>query len=375
MYIPVSRPLVGAEEAELAREAVASGDISGYFGQYIKEFEQAYAAFCGTKYAITVSSGTAALHLAMATLEIGPGDEVLVSSFTNMATFFAVLYQGAIPVPIDSEVDTWNMDPALLESKITPRTKAIIAVHIYGHPVDMDQVLNVARKHKLFVVEDVAEAHGAEYKGRRTGSLGDIGCHSFYANKIVTTGEGGMLTLNDDLLFEKAKSLKSLAFGKTNKFLHQDIGFNYRLTNVQCAVGVAQMRKIDKILQRKREIAAFYLEALKDVPDVQLPVERPYAKNVYWMFNVVLIGRLTGKRQEFMKKMKERGIEVREDFVPYDEQVEVFMKKGLTRPEACPVADRLGRDGFYLPSGTLISQEELAYVAENFREVSRQMLG
>jgi perosamine synthetase len=184
-----------------------------------------------------------------------------------------------------------------------------------------------------------------------------------------------MLTLNDDLLFEKAKSLKSLAFGKTNKFLHQDIGFNYRLTNVQCAIGVAQMRKIDKILQRKREIAAFYLEALKDVPDVQLPVERPYAKSVYWMFNVVLIGRLAGKRQEFMEKMKERGIEVREDFVPYDEQVEVLMKKGLTRPEACPVADRLGRDGFYLPSGTLISQEELAYVAENFREVSRQMLG
>jgi perosamine synthetase len=374
MHVPVSRPLVGAEEAELAREAVERGDISGYFGQYIKEFEQMYAEFCGTKHAITVSSGTTALHLAMAVLDIGPGDEVLVSTFTNMATFFAVLYQGAKPVPIDSEPDTWNMDPSLLESKITSRTKAIIAVHIYGHPVDMDPVLEVAKRHNLRVVEDVAEAHGAMYKGRKAGSLGDIGCHSFYANKIVTTGEGGMLTLNDDALAEKAKSLKSLAFGKSNKFLHQDVGFNYRLTNVQCAIGVAQMRKIDEILRRKREMAEYYLEEFKDVPDVQLPVEKAYAKNVYWMFNVILTGGLAGRRAEVLTKLKERNIEAREDFVPYDEQVEVFAKRGLAKPEACPIADRLGRDGFYLPSGTLISPEELEYTAKNFKEIVDEIL-
>jgi perosamine synthetase len=291
-----------------------------------------------------------------------------------MATFFAVLYQGAKPVPIDSEPDTWNMDPSLLESKITSRTKAIIAVHIYGHPVDMDPVLEVAKRHNLRVVEDVAEAHGAMYKGRKAGSLGDIGCHSFYANKIVTTGEGGMLTLNDDALAEKAKSLKSLAFGKSNKFLHQDVGFNYRLTNVQCAIGVAQMRKIDEILRRKREMAEYYLEEFKDVPDVQLPVEKAYAKNVYWMFNVILTGGLAGRRAEVLTKLKERNIEAREDFVPYDEQVEVFAKRGLAKPEACPIADRLGRDGFYLPSGTLISPEELEYTAKNFKEIVDEIL-
>lgn len=369
MKVPVSRPLVGAEEADLARDAVARGDISGVFGEYISAFEREYAAFCGTKHAVTVSNGTTALHLAMATLGIRPGDEVLVQSFTNMATFFAVLYQGATPVPIDSEPDTWNMDPALLEAKITPRTKAIIAVHIYGHPVDMDPVLEIARKHNLYVVEDVAEAHGAEYNGKRTGGLADIGCHSFYANKIVTTGEGGMLTLNDDALAARANMLKSLAFGAANKFIHQDIGYNYRLTNVQCAIGVAQMRKIGDILRRKREMAAFYLDAFKDVPDIQLPVEKSYARNVYWMFNIVLMGRLSGKRAGIMAALKERGIETREDFVPYDQQDEVFAKHGLAKPDACPVAARLGRDGFYLPSGTLISREELAYVAEHLKEV------
>lgn len=358
MIVPVSRPFVGAEEAELARDAVARGDISGIFGEYIKEFERVYADFCGTKYAITVSSGTAALHLAMATLNIGPGDEVLVSAFTNMATFFAVLYQGATPIPIDSESDTWNMDIALLEARITPQTKAIIAVHIYGHPVDMDPVLELAKKYNLFVVEDVAEAHGATYKGRNTGGLGHIGCHSFYANKIVTTGEGGMLTVNDDALAARAKLLKSLAFGVQNKFLHQDVGFNYRLTNVQCAIGVAQMRKINEILRCKKEMAAFYTEALKDEADICLPTEKAYATNVYWMYNIVLTGRLEGKREQIMTALKEREIETREDFVPYSQQSIVFEKRGLVLPRACPIAERIGRDGFYLPSGTIISREE-----------------
>ncbi|MEI7512156.1 MAG: DegT/DnrJ/EryC1/StrS family aminotransferase [Candidatus Uhrbacteria bacterium] len=369
MRVPVSRPLVGQEEAELAREAVARGDISGIFGAYLQEFEQSYAAYCGTKYAITVSNGTTALHLALATLGIGAGDEVLVSSFTNMATFFAVLYQGAVPIPIDIEEDTWNIDPSLLESKITSRTKAILVVHIYGHPVDMDPVLEIAKNHNLFVVEDVAEAHGAEYKGRRTGSLGDIGCHSFYANKIITTGEGGMLTLNNDELCERAKSLKSLAFGKQNKFLHDDIGYNYRLTNVQCAIGVAQLRKIDEILRRKQEMASYYLEAFSGMEDVVLPVQREYAKNVYWMFLLVLTGSLSGKRSQIMAALKERGIESRESFIPYDQQEVIFQKHGMVKPQACPVADRIGANGFYIPSGTDISNEELAYTAQHVKEV------
>lgn len=369
MNVPVSRPLLDQTETDLATDAVRRGELSGIFGSYIKEFETSFAAFCGTSHAVTVSNGTTALHLAMATLGIGKGDEVLVSSFTNMATCFAILYVGATPVPIDSEPDTWNIDPTLLAAKITPKTKAIVVVHIYGHPVDMDPVLEIARKHKLCVVEDVAEAHGAEYKGRRVGSLGDIGCFSFYANKIITTGEGGMLTMNDPEWAARARSLKALAFGTANKFIHQDIGYNYRLTNVQCAIGVGQLRKIDEILRRKREMAAFYLEAFKDTPDIQLPVEKSYAKNVYWMFNIVLKDRLAGKRDGVMSALKERGIEVREDFIPYDEQDVVFQKHGIAKPDPCPVADRIGRDGFYIPSGTLISREELEYVAKNVKEV------
>lgn len=369
MNVPVSRPLLDQTETDLATDAVRRGELSGIFGSYIKEFEEGFAAFCGSKYAVTVSNGTTALHLAMATLGIGKGDEVLVSTFTNMATCFAILYVGATPVPIDSEADTWNIDPALIAAKITPKTKAIVVVHIYGHPVDMDPVMEIARKHQLYVVEDVAEAHGAEYKGRRAGSIGDIGCFSFYANKIITTGEGGMLTLNDPEWAARARSLKALAFGTANKFIHQDIGYNYRLTNVQCAIGVGQLRKIDEILRRKREMAAFYLEAFKDTPDIQLPVEKPYAKNVYWMFNIVLKDRLAGKRDRVMSALKDRGIEVREDFIPYDEQEIVFQKHGIARPDPCPVADRIGRDGFYIPSGTLISREELEYVAKNVKEV------
>ncbi len=369
MFVPVSKPLMGQAETDLAAEAVRRGEISGIFGSFIQEFEKKFAAFCGTQHAVTVSNGTTALHLALATLGIKKGDEVLVSTFTNMATFFSVLYQGATPVPIDCEPDTWNLDPRLLEAKITPRTKAILVVHIYGHPVDMDPVLEVARKYGLYVIEDVAEAHGAEYKGKRVGSLGDIGCFSFYANKIVTTGEGGMLTMNRPEWAEKARSLKALAFGKGDrKFMHQDIGFNYRLTNMQCAIGVAQMNKIDEILARKRAMAQYYLTALQGIHDLQLPAEKSYARNVYWMFNLVLRGRLSGKRALVMAELKKRGIETREDFVPFNQQ-EIFIKEGIVREGDCPVANDFSKDGFYIPSGTDISWEELAYVSTQLREV------
>ena len=230
MHVPVGKPLLGDIETRYVTDAVSKGEISGFFGSYIGKFEKEFAAFCGAKEAVTVSSGTTALHLALATLKIGPGDEVLVSSFTNMATFFAVLYQGATPIPIDSEEGTFNIDPRLIEEKITPRTRAILVVHIYGHPADMDPIMAIAKKHNLRVIEDAAEAHGAEYKGRKTGSIGDIGCFSFYANKIITTGEGGMLTTNDSALAAEARSLKALAFGTENKFMHRAIGYNYRMT-------------------------------------------------------------------------------------------------------------------------------------------------
>lgn len=368
MFVPVSQPFFDRKEKSLVLVALKRKEISGFSGSFVSQFENEFAQFCGVKYGVSTTSGTTALHLALATLGLGPRDEVLVSTLTNMATFFSVFYQGAKPVPIDCDARTLNIDPSLLEAKITPRTKAILVVHLYGHPVDMDPVLAVAKKYNLFVVEDAAEAHGAEYKGKKIGSLGDIGCFSFYANKIITTGEGGMITTNNQNWADKARSLKSLAFGDTNKFLHKYIGFNYRLSNLQAAIGVAQMKKINKIIKLKRAMAEYYIKELKDVEGVQLPVEEPYAFNVYWMFNIILRGKLAGQRDVFMAELQRKGVETREDFVPFNQQ-EIFLKQGLVNADDCPVANSLYQDGLYLPSGAGITKKELKYVVAKIKEV------
>ncbi|MEK7169274.1 MAG: DegT/DnrJ/EryC1/StrS family aminotransferase [Patescibacteria group bacterium] len=368
MHIPVSRPLIGEEEKKSVMAALDSGEISGNFGKFIGEFENGFAGYSGCSYGVTASNGTTALHLALATLKIGPGDEVLVSTFTNMASFFAVLYTGAKPVPIDIEPDTWNLDPLLIEAKVNSRTKAIMAVHIYGHPADMDPILAIAKKHNLFVIEDAAEAHGAEYNGKKAGSLGDIGVFSFYANKIITTGEGGMLITNKKEYADRARSLKSLAYGSGNKFMHAEVGFNYRLTNIQAALGCAQLKNIETVIRKKREIADFYLKNLKDLADIRLPIEKSYAKNVYWMFHVELKGKLEGKRKEVMEALKDKGIETREAFIPANMQ-EIFIKQGWTKEGDCPAANRTGKNGFYLPSGPIMSEEELNYVVSSLKEI------
>lgn len=369
MKVPVSQPLLGPHERTYVTTAIRKGDISGLFGDYLPEFEHSFAKFCTSKYAALVNSGTTALHLAVAALGIGKGDEVLVATFTNMATFFAVLYEGAVPVPIDVEPDTLNIDVTKIEEKITARTKAIIVVHLYGHPVDMDPVMAIAKKHNLYVIEDAAEAHGATYKGRVVGSIGHIGCFSFYSNKIITTGEGGAVTSDNKELIERIKLIKNLAFGDKEKFMHKALGFKYQMTNLQAAVGAGQMKHVKDILKRKRDIGAYYMKNLKGIAGIQLPVEKPYAKNVYWMFNLILTGPLEGKRELFMSELKKRGVETREDFVPYNEQ-KIFIERGLTKPSDCPVASRIAPNGFYIPSGTLISKKELAYVVKMIKEVA-----
>jgi len=285
-----------------------------------------------------------------------------------MATFFAVLYQGATPVPIDIDERTWNVDPALLEASLTPRTKAIMVVHLFGHPVDMDPVLEVAKRHRLFVVEDCAEAHGATYKGRKAGSIGDIGCFSFYANKILTTGEGGMITTDDAGLAAKARSLKSLAFGTTNKFMHTAVGYNYRMTNIQAAIGCGQLERIDETIERKRRIAALYDQALEELPLLQRPVEQPYAKNVYWMYHVGLRGQAASRRSDVMRRLEEKGVETREGFIPANLQ-EIFQADGWTTPDACPRANAAAYSTFYLPSYPTLSDEEVHYIAASLAEV------
>jgi perosamine synthetase len=369
-HIPVCTPLLGEPEARNVQDALAKGAISGFYGEYITRFEEGFAKFCECRHAVGVSNGTTALHLALAVLKIGQGDEVLVSTLTNMATFFAILYQGATPVPIDIEPETWNMDPALLESKVTKRTKAIMVVHLFGHPVDMDPVMAVAKRHGLKVIEDVAEAHGALYKGRKVGGIGDIGCFSFYANKILTTGEGGMLTLNDAALAERARSLKSLAFGKTNKFMHADVGYNYRITNVQAAIGCAQLERVDDIIGRRRAMAQRYTALLKDQPLLQLPIERPYARSVYWMYHLALRGAAAGKRAAIMARLAEQGVETREGFIPANQQ-DIFQGLGWTRPGDCPKANLAGATSFYLPSGPLLTADDIEYVVQALQAALR----
>lgn len=366
--IPVSKPNIGKKEKNNVLEALQKSEISGTHGSFIKQFEEGFAAYVECKYGVAVSNGTSALHLALVSMGIGKGDEVLVSTFTNMAPCFAIIYCDATPIPIDIEPDTWNMNPALLEKKITPKTKAILVVHIYGHPADMDPILEVAKKHNLKVIEDAAEAHGAEYNGRKVGSLGDVACWSFYANKILTTGEGGMITTNNAELAEKARSLRSFAYGRENRFMHEDIGFNYRLTNLQAALGCAQLERIEETVAKKRQIAAWYLEALQGVSDLGLPVEKPYAKNVYWMFHVILSGKWKGRRNEVMKKLLEQGIETREAFIPHNMQ-KVIIERGLAKVGDCPVANAVGENGLYLPSGINLSRDEVNYVVHVLKSI------
>lgn len=366
--LPVSEPYLDATESRLVNAALQEKAISGFFGGHLAEFERRFAAFCRCARGVAVTSGTTAIHLALVVLDVGPGDEVLVASYTNMASFFPVLTQGATPIPVDIERDTWNIDPAQIESKVTPRTKAILVVHIFGHPVDMDPVLEVAQKHGLHVIEDCAEAHGALYKGIPVGSLGTIGCFSFYANKIITTGEGGMLTTNDQALADRAASVKSLAFGRTNKFMHTEIGYNYRMTNLQAAIGCGQMEKIDRVIAMKREMARQYHHRLAELPQLQLPVEKAYARNVYWMYHVVLREGARSGRDEVMAKLAERGIETRPGFLPFNMQ-EIFIKRGLTEPGACPVANFIGLNSFYLPSGPQIASDEIDFVCDKLRSL------
>ena len=312
---------------------------------------------------MSCSNGTTALHLALVASGIKEGDEVLVSTLTNMASFFAVLYIKAKPIPVDINIETLTMDPGDLIRKITKKSKAIMPVHLFGHPVDMDPVNNIARMNNLLVIEDCAEAHGAEYKGRKVGNLGEAGCFSFFANKILTTGEGGMVTTNDPAIATKARSLKALAFGTPNKFMHDDIGFNYRMTNIQAAIGCGQMTRANELIEQRRKIAFFYNERFQNYRNfLRLPIEKDYAKSSYWMYHIVLADALIHKRFEIMSLLKDAGIETREGFIPFNMQ-KIFIERGLTKQEECPNANKVAYSSFYLPSGPEISEIELDYVS------------
>ena len=321
--IPVCEPTLGGNELKYVSDCIETNWISSA-GKYITRFEEQFAQKSGAKHGIACANGTVALHLALATMGIGPGDEVILPTFTMIATMNAVAYTGATPVLIDSELGTWNMDVAQLESKITSRTKAIIPVHTYGHPVDMDRVMEAARKHKLYVIEDAAEAHGAEYKGRKIGSIGDATCFSFYANKIITTGEGGMVLTNDDETAKIARNLRDHAFSEERHFWHKYLGYNYRMTNLQAAVGLAQTERFAELIECRRNNAKIYSALLKDVPGLTLPPEAPTVKNVFWMYGVMVQPEFGLNRDQLRERLAKRGIETRAFFVPMHLQADLL---------------------------------------------------
>ena len=365
--IPVSEPLLVGRELKYLWECLQTGWISSA-GRFINEFEDQFAAYCGRKHAVAVSSGTAALQIAVDCLGLGPGDEVIVPTFTIISCAGAVVASGAKPVLVDCDPDTWTMNVSQVAERITDLTRAIMPVHIYGHPVDMDPIMELARRRKVAVIEDAAEAHGAEYKGRKCGSFGELSCFSFYANKIITTGEGGMVLTDDSGHAEKCRSLRNLCFGPERRFLHEDLGYNFRMTNMQAAVGLAQLERIEEHVKRKREIASLYAGSLRDIELLQLPREEVWAKNVYWMYGVVLDKNSGMDACEFARRLLERGVQSRPFFLGMHRQPALH-KRGLFIDESYPVADRLTEQGLYLPCGLAVTDKQLLHVCDVIHDV------
>jgi perosamine synthetase len=368
--ISVCEPCLTGKEADYLLDCVNQNQLSSR-GRYVSEFEHRFARYCGCCHGVATTSGTTALHLALAASDIRPGDEVLVPAFTMVATVFAVLYIGATPVLVDADPETWNMDVRQIQGRVTANTKAILPVHVYGHPCDLDRILAVAREKRLQVIEDAAEAHGAEYKGRRVGSFGRAGCFSFYANKMITTGEGGMVVTNDAELSRRLSHLKNLAYAHDMPFRHTEIGFNYRMTNLQAAVGLAQLDKIDDFITSRRRHAARYKEQLAKVPGIRLPAEKVCCMNVYWMFGVLVDEQEFGMdRDGLMEQLRKRDIETRPFFWPMHRQP-AFERLGLFRDESYPVADNLAQRGLYLPSGSGLKDEEIDCVCTAIHEIQK----
>jgi perosamine synthetase len=374
--IPVNEPVFGEREAEYTAECIRTGWVSSA-GRFIEEFEQRWAAFCGMKYGVAVNNGTSALELAVETLDLKPGDEVIMPAFTIISCALAVVRNGGVPVVVDSDPVAFGLDIDQLEARITPRTRAIMPVHIYGHPVDMDPVRAIATKHGLVIIEDAAEVHGAEYlagrdgiapQWRRCGSLGDISTFSFYANKLITTGEGGMALTNDAAVAERMRSHRNLCFRPERRFFHTELGNNFRLTNLQAAVGVAQLERVDAIVERKRWMGHRYTAQLGGVRHLQLPVEQPWARAVYWMYAVVLDAASGMNADEFASRLKAEGVETRPFFLGMHEQP-VLQQRGLFGGEHYPVAERIARQGLYLPSGLALTEAQIDQVSAAVRRV------
>lgn len=366
--IPVNEPLLDGNEKNYLIECIETGWISSE-GPFVKQFEGQFAARVGRKYGIAVSNGSVALDAAVAALGIGKGDEVILPAFTIISCAAAIVRAGADLVVVDCDLHTWNIDVSQIEAKITPKTKAIMVVHIYGLPTDMEPVTALADKYGLQIIEDAAEMLGQTYKGLPCGSFGNISTFSFYPNKHLTTGEGGMLVTDDENLAERCRSLRNLCFQPQKRFVHEELGWNFRMTNLQAALGVAQLERLDEFIANKRHMGQKYTELLSDIPGLQLPMPRTdYAENIYWVYGLVLKEELPLDAEEVMQSLAKYKIGTRPFFWCIHEQP-VFRKMGLFDNVSCPVAEKIARRGFYIPSGMALKDEQIEQVAITLHEV------
>jgi perosamine synthetase len=359
-FIPVAEPSLGEREVELVADAVRSGWVSS-IGEYVTMFEEELASRCGVNHAIATSNGTTALHLALAVAGIAPGDEVIVPSLTFVATAAAVRYVGASPVFADSDPAHWCVDPEDVASRLTPRTRGLVAVDLYGHPADMDALAELAAEHDLVLVEDAAEALGATYRERPAGGLGVLGVLSFYGNKLITTGEGGAVLTDDATLAERARFLRDHAMDPNRRYWHAELGFNYRITNMQAALGVAQLERLDEFLAKKRALAAAYRAGLQDVPGVTLQQEADWASSSWWMTTLRIDGGSGIDRDELAIRLRADGVDSRPVFVP------VHLLPPYRQPGSLPVSEAVGGEGLSLPSSTSLSDVEVDHVIATVR--------
>ena len=366
--VPVNEPhLLGNEKKYLLR-CIQDGFISSA-GPFVEKFEKKFAKKVNRRFAISVSNGTAALQLAFESLNLKKGDEVILPSFTIISCILPVVRLGAKPVLVDSDPITWNMNVNQVQEKITSKTKAIIAPHIYGLPIDMDPLLKIAKKNNLKVIEDAAEVLGLKYKKRKCGSFGDISTFSFYANKHITTGEGGMIVTNDKKIAEKCKSLRNICFNSKRRFLHYDLGWNYRFTNLQSAIGLSQLEKLNKFIDKKRSIGKIYNKELSKIKIFNTPLQKTkYAKNIYWVYGIVLKKNSTISSESLMKKLKKSGIETRNFFWPLHKQP-VFKKMGLFKKVKLPVSEYLAKNGLYLPTGLSLTLSQQKFVINKIKKI------
>ena len=365
--IPVNEPLLNGNEKKYLAECIDSGWISSE-GPFVSRFEEGVARRVGRKYGIAVCNGSAALDVAVAALKLSPGDEVILPTFTIISCAGAIVRSGATPVLVDADPITWNMDVNQVADRITPRTRAIMAVHIYGLPVDMEPIVALAAQHGLKIIEDAAEMIGQTYRGKPCGSFGDISIFSFYPNKHLTTGEGGMVLVDDFELAERCRSLRNLCFQKT-RFVHDELGWNFRMSNLQAALGVAQLERLDEFIERKRQMGRRYNELLQGIPALQLPLAATsYASNIYWVYGVVLRDEMPFDAEDLTRRLSAAGIGTRRFFWPMHEQP-VFSRMGLFQKVKCPVAERIARRGLYLPSGLALNDAQLSKVCQIFRKL------